>query len=86
MEGKKEATQAFALINKENRKYVAFDEIILADGITVKPEFFHSIGEGKLIFEMDPTAILESGNIKFKSNFPDLVEDSNPLLLIVDLK
>ena len=83
--GVKEKTQAFALINKENRQYIVFDEMVLADGITIKPDFFHSIGEGKLIFEIDPTVILESGNVKFKSNFPDLVEDSNPLLLIIDL-
>ena len=84
--GVKEKTQAFTLINKENRQYIVFDEMVLADGITFKPEFFHSIGDGKLIFEIDPTIILESGNVKFKSNFPDLVEDSNPLMLIVDLE
>ena len=83
--GKKENTEAFTYIDKLTGQIRTFDTIILADGLSVKPTFFHAQDNGKLIFAIEPISILESGNEELKAKFPDLEEDSNPVLLYVEL-
>ena len=83
--GMKEGLESFAYINKLTGQIRTFDTIILADGLSVKPTFFHAQDNGKLIFAIEPISILESGNEELKAKFPDLEEDSNPVLLYVEL-
>lgn len=62
-----------------------FDELILAEGVSIKPSYFHSLGNGRICFVIDPVQILESENADFIAQFPGLKEDSNPVLLEIEL-
>ena len=81
-----EERQGFALIEKITGSYIVFDELILAEGLCIKPSYFHSLGEGKICFLINPIQILESGNNEFIARFPNLEEDSNPILLEIELE
>lgn len=76
----------FALVEKATGNHVVFDELTLAEGFTVKPKYFQSLDNGKLCFVIDPMEILECGNQEFIARFPGLVEDSNPVLLEIELE
>lgn len=81
-----EERQGFALIEKKTGLYIVFEELILAEGLSIKPSYFHSLGEGKICFLINPIQILESGNNNFIAQFPNLEEDSNPVLLEIELE
>lgn len=85
-QGGKDETKAFAFVDKATDHSVVFRRIILADGVVAEPTFFHSCGDGKVIFEVLPSTILESGNADFIAKFPGLEEESNPVLLFAEMK
>lgn len=85
-QGNPKETKAFAFIDKVTEQSTIFKRLILTDGVVIEPNFFFSRGDGKIIFLVMPSDILESGNVEFISRFPGLEEDSNPVLLFAEIK
>lgn len=80
-----EGRKGFSLVEKKTGAHFVFDELILAEGVSIKPSYFHSLGNGRICFVIDPVQILESENADFIAQFPGLKEDSNPVLLEIEL-
>lgn len=85
-QGNPDETRGFAFVDKATEEPTLFKRLILADGVIIEPDFFFSRGDGKIIFLVLPTDILESGNSEFISRFPGLKEDDNPILLFAEIK
>ena len=79
-------TQGWALIDKISGKSQTFKKIELAKGVFVNPQVFHSCDNGKIVIAVSPETILNSGNQEFISQFPNLKEDDNPILMFAELK
>lgn len=80
-----EDRKEFSLVEKKTGAHLVFDELILAKGVSIKPSYFHSLGNGRICFVIDPVQILESENADFIAQFPGLKEDSNSVLLEIEL-
>lgn len=83
--GKKENTEAFTYIDKLTGENYIFNTIEIANDLSISPSFFYAQDDGKLIFIIEAHTILESKNEELRAKFPDLEEDSNPVLLYVEL-
>ena len=83
--GKKENTEAFTYIDKLTGENYIFNTIEIANDLSISPSFFYAQDDGKLIFIIEAHTILESKNESVKAKYPDLEEDSNPVLLYVEL-
>ena len=79
-------TQGWAFIDKSSGKHQTFKRIMLADNVVIEPNFFYSQSDGKVVFAVSPETILNSGNQEFISQFPNLKEDDNPILMFAELK
>ena len=79
-------TQGWALIDKISGKSQTFKKIELAKGVFVNPQIFHSCDNGKIVIVVSPETILNSGNQTFISQFPNLKEDDNPILMFAEIK
>ena len=79
-------TQGWALIDKISGKSQTFKKIELAKGVFVNPQVFHSCDNGKIVIAVSPETILNSGNQEFISQFPNLKEDDNPILMFAEIK
>ena len=79
-------TQGWALIDKISGKSQTFKKIELAKGVFVNPQIFHSCDNGKIVIVVSPETILNSGNQAFISQFPNLKEDDNPILMFAEIK
>ena len=79
-------TQGWALIDKISGKSQTFKKIELAKGVFVNPQVFHSCDNGKIVIAVSPETILNSGNQAFISQFPNLKEDDNPILMFAEIK
>ena len=85
-QGNPDETRGFAFVDKATDQTSIFKKLILADGVVIEPDFFFSRGDGKIIFLVMPSDILESGNTEFISRFPGLEEENNPVLLFAEIK
>ena len=81
-----EELQSLALVEKETGKSRTFKGIILADNVVIEPMDFFWQSNGEIIIPFWPHKIIESENKEFLSQFPNLKEDDNPILLIGELK
>ena len=81
-----EELQSLALVEKETGKSRTFKGIVLADNVVIEPIDFFWQSNGEIIIPFWPHKIIESENKEFLSQFPDLKEDDNPILLIGKLK
>ena len=79
-------TQGWALIDKVSGKSQTFKKIELAENVCINPQIFHFVEEGKIVMTVSPETILNSGNQEFISQFPELKEDDNPILMFAELK
>ena len=79
-------TIGLALIDKTSGKSQAFRQIELAENVVVSPDFFYPCENGKIIIAVSPETILNSGNQEFISQFPNLKEDDNPILMFAEIK
>lgn len=79
-------TQGWALIDKVSGKSQTFKKIELAENVCINPQIFHFVEEGKIVMTVSPETILNSGNQEFISQFPNLKEDDNPILMFADIK
>lgn len=79
-------TQGWALIDKVSGKSQTFKKIELAQNVCINPQIFHFVEEGKIVMTVSPETILNSGNQEFISQFPELKEDDNPILMFAELK
>ena len=79
-------TQGWALIDKVSGKSQTFKKIELAENVCINPQIFHFVEEGKIVMTVSPETILNSGNQEFISQFPNLKEDDNPILMFAELK
>ena len=81
-----EELQSLALVEKATGKSRTFKGIELAENVTIEPLNFFWQSNGEIIIPFWPHKIIESENKEFLSQFPDLKEDDNPILLIGELK
>lgn len=81
-----EDLQSLALVEKETGKSRTFKGIVLADNVVIEPIDFFWQSNGEIIIPFWPHKIIDSENKEFLSQFPDLKEDDNPILLIGELK
>jgi hypothetical protein len=81
-----EELQSLALVEKETGKSRTFKGIVLAENVMIEPIDFFWQSNGEIIIPFWPHKIIDSENKKFLSQFPDLKEDDNPILLIGELK
>lgn len=79
-------TQGWALIDKVSGKSQTFKKIELAENVCINPQIFHFVEEGKIVMTVSPETILNSGNQEFISQFPELKEDDNPILMFAEIK
>lgn len=79
-------TQGWALIDKVSGKSQTFKKIELAENVCINPQIFHFVEEGKIVMTVSPETILNSGNQEFISQFPNLKEDDNPILMFAEIK
>ncbi|MBR5205258.1 MAG: 6-bladed beta-propeller [Bacteroidaceae bacterium] len=77
--------QSLALVEKATGKSRTFKRIVLADNMMIEPIDFFWQSNGEIIIPIWPHEIIESENKEFLSQFPDLKEDDNPILLIGEL-
>ena len=81
-----EELQSLALVEKETGKSRTFKGIVLAENVMIEPVYFYWQSNGEIIIPFWPHEIIDSENKEFLSQFPDLKEDDNPILLIGELK
>ena len=79
-------TQGWALIDKVSGKSQTFKKIELAENVCINPQIFHFVEERKIVMTVSPETILNSGNQEFISQFPNLKEDDNPILMFAEIK
>ena len=78
--------QSLALVDKQTGKSRIFKQIVVAENLVVEPYVFYWLSNGQIVFPIWPQKIIESGNKDFLTQFPDLKEDDNPILLFGELK
>ena len=78
--------RSLALVDKLTGESQTFRWIVLAENVMIDPYVFFWQSSGEIIIPFWPDEIIESGNEEFLSQFPDLKEDDNPILLIGELK
>ena len=78
--------RSLALVDKLTSKSQTFRWIVLAENVMIDPYVFFWQSSGEIIIPFWPHEIIESENKEFLSQFPDLKEDDNPILLIAELK
>lgn len=81
-----EELQSLALVEKATGKSRTFKGIVLAENVMIEPIDFFWQSNGEIIIPFWPHKIIDSENKEFLSQFPDLKEDDNPILLIGELK
>ena len=78
--------RSLALVDKLTGESQTFRWIVLAENLMIDPYVFFWQSNGEIIIPFWPHEIIESENKEFLSQFPDLKEDDNPILLIGELK
>lgn len=78
--------RSMALVDKLTSKSQTFRWIVLAENVMIDPYVFFWQSNGEIIIPFWPHKIIDSENKEFLSQFPDLKEDDNPILLIGELK
>jgi len=81
-----EELQSLALVEKATGKSRTFKGIELAENVMIEPINFYWQSNGEIIIPFWPHKIIDSENKEFLSQFPNLKEDDNPILLIGELK
>ena len=78
--------QSLALIDKKTGQSRTYQQIILADNVIISPYVFFWQGNGKIVIPVWPDKVIDSANKEFLSQFPNLEQDDNPILLFGELK
>jgi hypothetical protein len=77
-----------AWIDKTNGKSILFDKIVFDDSFTWEPSYqtMNSLMDGGVVFPIFAEQLLSAENSEFRNQFPDLLEDDNPILCIAKIR
>lgn len=81
-----EKLRSLALVEKATGQSRTFKQIVLAENVTIEPFEFYWQSNGEIIIAIWPEEIIGCGNKEFLSQFPDLKENDNPILLFGELR
>ncbi|RHO75375.1 6-bladed beta-propeller [Parabacteroides sp. AF48-14] len=85
-EGKSEESKGYAFVNKKTALPYVFKKIIWDDKFRWEPEFMYPLNDGYVAICLSASVLLEQGSETMKERFPNLHEESNPILMLAKVK